>query len=61
MDGPGFLQIFSQLGVSGAIVAYLIWRESNDRKDRQAETESRLKLATALEALKNYIVGRRDV
>lgn len=61
MDLSSVLQLISQFGVSGAVVAYLVWRESNDRKDRQAETDSRIKLATALEGLKNFIMGRRDV
>lgn len=61
MDLSSALQLISQFGVSGAVVAYLVWRESNDRKDRQAETDSRIKLATALEGLKNFIMGRRDV
>jgi hypothetical protein len=55
------VQLGAQFGVSGVVVAYLIYRESNDRKDRQAETESRIKLATALEGLKNFIMGRHDV
>lgn len=61
MDFSSAIQLVSQFGVSGLIVAYLVWRESNDRKDRVAETESRLKLATALAALTAAITGRADV
>lgn len=55
------LQFASQFGVSGAIVFYLIWRETNDRKDRRDETDSRIKLATALMALTAAITGRPNV
>lgn len=55
------LQLASQFGVSGAIVFYLIWRETNDRKDRRDETDSRIKLATALMALTAAITGRPNV
>lgn len=61
MNPTDLVQLGAQFGVSGVVVAYLIYRESNDRKDRQAETESRIKLATALEGLKNFIMGRHDV
>jgi hypothetical protein len=61
MTGPDLLQLGTQFGTAGVIIAYLIYRESNDRKDRQAETESRLKLATALEGLKNFIMGKNNV
>jgi hypothetical protein len=61
MNGGDLLQLGAQFGAAGVVVAYFIWRESNDRKDRQAETDSRIKLATALEALKNFIMGRHDV
>lgn len=61
MTGPDILQLGAQFGAAGVVIAYFMWRESNDRKDRQSETESRIKLATALEALKNFIMGRHDV
>lgn len=55
------LQAAGQFGVSGAVVAYLIWRESNDRKDRRDETDSRNKLAASLAALSTIIAGRPHV
>lgn len=58
MDIPTVAQLASQFGMPGVVVGYLIWRESNDRKDRRDETESRLKLASALESLKTIVIGR---
>lgn len=50
-----------QFGPIGIFAAYMIWREGNDRKDRKDETESRLKLATALATLAAAITGRSHV
>ena len=61
MNGSDLLSVAKDFGPAGIFVVYLIWCESNNRKDRQAETESRINLATALEGLKNFIMGRRDV
>jgi hypothetical protein len=61
MDLSTALQLVGQFGAAGAAIAYFIYREGNDRKDRQSETESRIRLATALEGLKNFIMGRHDV
>jgi hypothetical protein len=61
MDFSTALQVAGQFGVVGPVIAYLIWRESNDRRDRRDETDSRLKLATALAALTAAMTGRPHV
>ena len=55
------LQLASQFGLTGLIVGYFIWRESNDRRDRKEETDSRNKLATSLATLAAAITGRPHV
>jgi uncharacterized membrane-anchored protein YhcB (DUF1043 family) len=59
--GAGEILQFGQFGIAGIVIGYFMWRETNDRKDRQAETESRLKLATALATLAAAITGRHNV
>lgn len=60
MGIPELLQ-FGQYGTVGLVIGYFVWRESNDRRDRKDETESRNKLASALAALTAYITGRPNV
>jgi hypothetical protein len=54
-----------QFGPMGLLVAYLIWRENGERKDRrelkQADIEAREKLASSLTALSMVIQGRPHV
>lgn len=67
-----FVAIITQLGVNGPLVAYLIWRESCDRKERKDQAEaraerderdiaSREKLASSLMSLSMVIQGRPHV
>lgn len=53
-----FIQALGQFGFPGFVFAYFVWRETNDRKDRKEESESRTKLATALATLAAAITGR---
>jgi hypothetical protein len=61
MGAGEILQLGAQFGITGVVVGYFMWRETNDRKDRREETESRLKLATALATLAAAITGRPSV
>lgn len=66
------LQLAGQFGAMGLLVAYLIWRENADRRERreqsdrratidQADIASREKLASSLTALSMVIQGRASV
>lgn len=61
MGATDILQFGAQFGITGVVVAYFMWRETNDRRDRKDETDSRLKLATALATLAAAITGRPGV
>jgi hypothetical protein len=60
------------LGVPGMLIAYIVWTDTNNRKDRREHHErnmavqkdaidANMKIATALEALKIIITGGRNV
>lgn len=66
------LALAAQFGPMGLLVAYLIWRESCDRKERkeqggaraerdERDIASREKLASSLTALSMVIQGRPHV
>lgn len=66
------LALAAQFGPMGLLVAYLIWRENCDRKERskqaddraeieKADIASREKLASSLTALSMVIQGRPHV
>ena len=54
-----------QFGPMGLLVAYLIWRESGERKDRrelkEADIAAREKLAVSLNTLSMVIQGKPHV
>lgn len=66
------LSLAGQYGANGLFVAYLIWRESAERRERRdqatarielekAEIASRERLASSLTALSMVIQGRANV
>lgn len=61
MSPADLLHLFGQFGTNGLFIGYLVWRESNDRRDRKEESASRITLATALRGLEAAITGRPHV
>lgn len=68
MGAADALQLAGQFGLAGVLMAYLFWRERNDREDRKrredrqaeidkADIESREKLASSLTALSTIVQG----
>lgn len=69
MGPTEILQIAGQYGANGLFVAYLMWRETQERRERRevaaarceldkAEISSRERLASSLTALSMVIQGR---
>lgn len=55
------LRLAGQFGPMGLMVAYLIWRDTRDDRMREADTNSREKLAGSLALLTAVIQGRGNV
>jgi Flp pilus assembly protein TadB len=65
-------QLAGQFGLAGVLMAFLFWKERNDREDRrrreerqaqidERDIEERGKLASALASLSMVIQGRGNV